>query len=181
MRCRYCNVALAPSRSFVDGEFCCDAHREAFEADEAAGVPATVFAANPVSAAIEKLRRMFKARPTVADEPELALEPEIPEGVQEPEGMNAEPELEPEVAFASEAYQAEAHQAVSSEDRSSEVESSKDESAGEAEEPHPNTARETAASWRWIAAAWKGTPRDLKLIGLLLAGPAVDRHHRVHP
>ena len=173
MRCRYCNIALAPSRSFVDGEFCCDAHREAFEADEAAGVPATVFAANPVSAAIEKLRRMFKACPTVADEPELALEPEIPEGVQELEGMNTEPVLEPEAAFASEAYQAESYQAVSSEDgssqdRSSEVESSKDESAGEVQEPHLNTARETAVSWRWIAEAWKGAPRDLKLIGLLL-------------
>ena len=33
MRCRYCNIALAPSRSFVDGEFCCDDHRQVFESE----------------------------------------------------------------------------------------------------------------------------------------------------
>ena len=37
MRCRYCNTALAPSRSFVDGEFCCDDHRQAFEAESRLG------------------------------------------------------------------------------------------------------------------------------------------------
>ena len=31
MKCRYCNVALAPLRSLTDGEFCCDEHRQAFE------------------------------------------------------------------------------------------------------------------------------------------------------
>jgi hypothetical protein len=31
MRCRYCNIALAPSRSLVDGEFCCEDHRQRFE------------------------------------------------------------------------------------------------------------------------------------------------------
>src|SRR5258708_17835594 len=30
MKCRYCNVVLAPLRSLTDGEFCCDDHREAF-------------------------------------------------------------------------------------------------------------------------------------------------------
>lgn len=30
MRCRYCNIALAPLRSLADGEFCCDDHRVAF-------------------------------------------------------------------------------------------------------------------------------------------------------
>jgi hypothetical protein len=40
--------------------------------------------------------------------------------------------------------------------------------ADESAESHPNPARETAASWRWLAAAWKGAPRDLKLVSLLL-------------
>jgi len=31
MKCRYCNVALAPLRSLTDGEFCCDEHRQAFQ------------------------------------------------------------------------------------------------------------------------------------------------------
>src|ERR1700687_5808736 len=30
MKCRYCDVVLAPLRSLTDGEFCCDDHREAF-------------------------------------------------------------------------------------------------------------------------------------------------------
>src|SRR5450432_1113851 len=30
MKCRYCNIALAPLRSFTDGEFCCDEHRVAY-------------------------------------------------------------------------------------------------------------------------------------------------------
>lgn len=30
MKCRYCNIALAPLRSLTDGEFCCDEHRAAF-------------------------------------------------------------------------------------------------------------------------------------------------------
>jgi hypothetical protein len=30
MKCRFCNVVLAPLRSLTDGEFCCDDHRAAF-------------------------------------------------------------------------------------------------------------------------------------------------------
>ncbi len=30
MKCRFCNVVLAPLRSLTDGEFCCDDHREAY-------------------------------------------------------------------------------------------------------------------------------------------------------
>jgi hypothetical protein len=42
MKCRYCNIALAPLRSLTDGEFCCDEHRVAFTAlggDQAASPP----------------------------------------------------------------------------------------------------------------------------------------------
>lgn len=28
MKCRYCNIALAPLRTLTDGEFCCDEHRK---------------------------------------------------------------------------------------------------------------------------------------------------------
>jgi hypothetical protein len=34
MKCRYCNIALAPLRSLTDGEFCCDDHRQAFSEDQ---------------------------------------------------------------------------------------------------------------------------------------------------
>src|ERR1700687_3505262 len=30
MKCRYCNIALAPLRTLTDGEFCCDEHRHAY-------------------------------------------------------------------------------------------------------------------------------------------------------
>ncbi len=30
MKCKYCNSTLAPLRSLIDGEFCCDEHRSAF-------------------------------------------------------------------------------------------------------------------------------------------------------
>ncbi len=36
------------------------------------------------------------------------------------------------------------------------------------EETRPHPAREVAGSWRWLVAAWKGSPRDLKLVTLLL-------------
>src|SRR5579864_2218052 len=35
MKCRYCNIALAPLRSLTDGEFCCDDHRQAFSEEQA--------------------------------------------------------------------------------------------------------------------------------------------------
>ncbi len=39
MRCRYCNIALAPLRSLADGEFCCDDHREAFHQGRSTTLP----------------------------------------------------------------------------------------------------------------------------------------------
>ena len=45
-------------------------------------------------------------------------------------------------------------------------ESAQDESYGDESRPHP--ARDVAGSWRWLVAAWKGSPRDLKLVSLLI-------------
>lgn len=50
MRCRYCHVELSPSGA--DGEFCCDAHREFFEAQAS-----QTEGQDRVSAAVEILRR----------------------------------------------------------------------------------------------------------------------------
>ena len=36
MKCRYCNIALAPLRRLTDGEFCCDDHRHAYNEEQAA-------------------------------------------------------------------------------------------------------------------------------------------------
>jgi hypothetical protein len=158
MRCRHCNIALEPSRSFIDGEFCCDAHRYAHH--EGAET------SKPVSKAIDMLRRRFAPRPAVHNELEFASAPEISESLPELNSMSAEPEFQPEAALGSEAYQAEAH--IETSDQESAVESDQGPAGNEAE-LQPNPARETATSWRWISTAWKGAPRDLKLISLMVA------------
>jgi hypothetical protein len=75
MRCRYCNTALAPSRSLVDGEFCCDDHRQAFENEgDSATQPGRQPLTQRVSAALEMLRRRFTPEPPG---PELEVAPEL--------------------------------------------------------------------------------------------------------
>jgi len=140
MRCRYCNIALEPSRSFVDGEFCCDDHRQSFESEGVYPTQST----QPVSAALQMLRQKFAPRPTAAKEPQ--------------ETMSAEPELMADTTF-EEPIEAAEDQSF---DRSG------DPSGDEPLDTRPNPARETAASWRWINSAWKRAPRDLKLAGLVL-------------
>jgi len=133
MRCRYCNTALAPSRSLGDGEFCCDDHRQAFETQSlSATQPGRQPVTQTVSAALHTLRRRFAPEPP---SPELEIAPEV----------------EAESVPGAESY-VEAHQ----------------ESSEEAAGPAPQPARETAGSWRWLKAAWKGAPRDLKLVTSVL-------------
>ncbi len=116
MRCRYCNIALAPSRSLVDGEFCCEDHRQRFDSEAT---------------------------------------PEITESAAALSALPAQPEIDPETLIEAGPY-GEGYQ----------------ESADEPHE-HPgpqagHAPRETAASWRWLVAAWTGAPRDLKLVSLML-------------
>jgi hypothetical protein len=131
MRCRYCNNALAPSRSFLDGEFCCDDHRQMFESHAPEANTAEMYAAEEV---IEP--EALPAELEYAETSELA----------DPELMSETPE-ESEPVF---------------------EQSALEESAPEASDVRPNPARDTAASWRWLSAAWKSAPRDLKLVSLLL-------------
>jgi hypothetical protein len=131
MRCRYCNNALAPSRSFLDGEFCCDDHRQMFESHAPETNTAEMYAAEEV---IEP--EALPAELEYAETSELA----------DPELMSETPE-ESEPVF---------------------EQSALEESAPEASDVRPNPARDTAASWRWLSAAWKSAPRDLKLVSLLL-------------
>src|SRR5277367_217258 len=120
MRCLYCNIALTSSS--LDDEFCCDDHRQAFEAESASAIQHTEHETQPVSGVLERLRLRFAKRA-----PELSAETSDAEL-----GTNTITD---------------------------------DEQASEAP-AHP--ARETAASWRWLTAAWKSAPRDLKLVSLLL-------------
>jgi hypothetical protein len=146
MRCRYCHIELAPLSSFIDGEFCCDSHREAFDAAGLAEIPpaeippAEIPMTERLSAAIQVLRRKFGPSPSrvhaTSDQLEFSPEPDVAEGTG--------------AALEAESYENEMYTEA-------------------ADEPPPlNPARETAASWRWLLAAWKRAPRDLKLIGVLL-------------
>ena len=105
MRCRYCNTALTPSRGLDDGEFCCDAHRQAFAALQA----------------------------SEASELDSSAES------GEPAGPFSKSEYGESVETASEDV----------------------ENAG-------RQPRRATAFWRRTRGAWKGAPRDLKLVSLLL-------------
>jgi hypothetical protein len=172
MRCRYCNIALAPSRSFIDGEFCCNAHRvahaEAVAPEEPADISAMARVTKTVSDGFEMLRRRFVFRSATPAEPELALAYEISEDAAELGSTAAEPaDAHQAEAHQAEAHQSDAYQAEAYQDESQEPESAP-ESGDEAEGSHPNPARETATSSRWLTTAWKRAPRDLKLISVLL-------------
>ncbi len=164
MRCRYCDIALAPSHSFVDGEFCCEDHRQRFELDqrlELEGADESERASNrrvakPVSAALEMLRRRFAPKSSVAKEA-VTADPESPAAVPSPElpGGTYGPEGETEAVVQAESY-------------AEGIEEDTAEAGDDRPHPGPHPARETAASWRWLIAAWKGAPRDLKLVSVLL-------------
>lgn len=185
MRCRYCNIALAPMRTLANDEFCCDEHREAFLEQQTAApeaIPEPVVPLAPVqpavSAALRKLRLKFAPKPPLSITPPIAEEtepviapppiayseaPQLP-ALEAPalEAPAPEPSLEvpvEELEPASAAYAAK-----SMED--SAEESSPDDGASDDTHPHPS--QEVATSWHWIRTAWKGAPRDLKLMTVVL-------------
>src|ERR1700734_903082 len=125
MRCRYCNNALAPSRSFVDGEFCCDDHRQMFELALPDAGTAEMYAAEE-----ETEQEALAAEVEFSEISELADPEQTAEALEEDEPVFQE-------------------------------------SAQEVSGVRPNPAHETA-SWRWLSAAWKSAPRDLKLVSVLL-------------
>jgi hypothetical protein len=74
MKCRYCNVALAPLRSLTDGEFCCDDHRHAFSEEQAARTE--VFLQPPLQDALLPLAVSFSGGiPGSTAAPICALDP----------------------------------------------------------------------------------------------------------
>ena len=160
MRCRYCNIELAPLRSLADGEFCCDYHRDAFQKLQAVS-PEVIPTPEPlpapvqpeISPALRMLRLKFPLRPPPAEEAhsvaplqppaELAFSkaPELP-ALEAALTIPVE-EFEP----ANEPYAPEA-----------------DDEPYEDARPHGKIA----ASWQWIRTAWRSAPRDLKLVTLAL-------------
>ncbi len=148
MRCRYCHIALATSRSFVDGEFCCDGHRQSFEANQALQAAPS----NPTPSALERLRVIFAPR-AAAEPAQPEMQPADLEYSETPELAEPDPSWEP----------AETGEPVYAEFTESDAQVD-----AESADVHPDAARETATSGRWLHKAWKGAPRDLKLVALLV-------------
>jgi len=141
MRCRYCNIALAPLRSIADGEFCCDQHRNAFQQQPAAVPETPVAPAEPevVSPALRMLRLKFPLQPAA-----------VPETVPDV----APPEASAEIGFSS----------------APELPVREETLKPPSEDVEPATPRppSTPAFWQWIRATWRGAPRDLKLVTVAL-------------
>jgi hypothetical protein len=193
MRCRYCNIALAPLRSLANDEFCCDEHRVAFHDEHAqqGALPeeipeppvsvAPVAQAEPkVSAALRMLRLRFApppppppTAPPIALEAEpvsLKSEPELPtlqQSLERPvEGL--EPLAESYGSESNEGLAEQPYQAAEDLDQLDQEDTETDQSLETSNDTHPHPSLETAGSWQWIRTAWKGAPRDLKLITVAL-------------
>jgi hypothetical protein len=193
MRCRYCNIALAPLRNLANDEFCCDEHRDAFREQQASVVPGAFQAsetdaepdvpaapAEPeVPAFLRRLRLKF-ARPPVSIAPKIA--PPIPQDDQpdlsaseaptevafsEAPELPAleEPALEQSLELPVEEFEP-ASEPYASEANASEANESLAAEPSGGTRAHPGL--ETVASWKWIRKAWKGAPRDLKLVTVAL-------------
>ena len=88
MKCRYCNIALAPLRSLTDGEFCCDDHRHAFSEETAARTE--VLLEPLLKEALFPLDFRFSGgRPAVPPPPVCTLEPREfkPKAVRPPSSL----------------------------------------------------------------------------------------------
>jgi hypothetical protein len=165
MRCRYCNIELAPLRSLADGEFCCDYHRDAFQKQQAAlaaAPQAPETTAEPVvpsapvqteiSPALRMLRLKFPLRPPPAAEAPIApLQPPAELAFSKAPEL---PAVETALATPVEEFEP-ANEPYASEP---------DDEPYEDARPH----RPIAASWQWILTAWRSAPRDLKLVTLAL-------------
>jgi hypothetical protein len=164
MKCRYCNIALAPLRSLADGEFCCDHHRDAFQhrqvavpvAFEPVAAVAPVAPPEPeISPALKMLRLKFPLEPPPTDEVASIIAPrQAPAELvfsKAPELPSLEEALErPERDFEP-TEDTQPHQEI--------AESRPMASASWYQAP---------AAWQWIRARWHGAPHDLKLVTVVL-------------
>jgi hypothetical protein len=186
MRCRYCNIVLAPLRSLANDEFCCDEHRVAFQVQQGAlreeipepPVPvapvAPVAQAEPkVSAALRMLRLRFAPPPPPPPAPPIALEAEPVSAESELELPTLQQSLERPVEALeplAESYASESNEGLADQPylAAADLDQLDQEDTGSSDDTHPHPSLQTAGSWQWIRTAWKGAPRDLKLITVVL-------------
>jgi hypothetical protein len=152
MRCRYCNIELAPLRSLANDEFCCDYHRDAFH-EQQTSVPEAlepVAPADPeISPALQMLRLKFPLQPPAAHEAAPII---------------AAPEAPAELAFSSNPELPSLEEALENPEGDAEP----------SEDTHPDNEirskmpKPKTWSWQWVRATWNGAPRDLKLVTVVL-------------
>jgi len=195
MKCRYCNVALAPLRSLTDGEFCSDSHRRAFEgrgASPAEGAgngvePAARTAAAPREQSSSQDLQAIAQNLSAFDFQNSHVQTNVAQARRPASGpaseVNAAPlesvqvavEQESEVAADSACAYEPARFSSQSERASgygteNDLEPENSETGETAGAPgHPSF--EVLSSWQWINTAWHKAPRDLKI--LLVALPVL--------
>jgi hypothetical protein len=196
MKCRYCNVALAPLRSLTDGEFCCDEHRQAFEgrgAHRDHGSPTipeplgdqTSYntehtASNDLRAMAQNLNAFDFQSSNRAPQPSPSA-PDSEVGFSAPAELNPAVEasplgLEPEPGHIP-AWSIGPEANIETEATISTAEALPDETrrdneneelSGRPEGAPSHPSHEVLSSWRWLNAAWYKAPRDLKILLVVL-------------
>jgi hypothetical protein len=184
MKCRYCNIELAPLRSLADDEFCCDYHRDAFreqraavhQAPEAPQTPETnaepVVRVTPVepeiSPALKMLRLKFPLQPPAARQTERVIGPVITPAEIAFSKAPALPALEA-LQLPVEDFDLASDYQETSADSDQIGDSDQIEDSDQAEPPeNARPHGKIPASWYWIRAAWHGAPRDLKLVTVVV-------------
>jgi hypothetical protein len=197
MKCRYCNVALAPLRSLTDGEFCCDEHRQAFEGGVARrgdGSPATPepagdqFSYDTEQTASNDLRAMAQnlnafdfqssnrasrpSSPAAGSDVEFSGSAESNPAVEVSHaGFEPEPGHIPAWSLGPEANNFESEVATSKAEVLTEETGHENENEELSERPEgapSHPSHEVLSSWRWLRAAWYKAPRDLKILLVVL-------------
>lgn len=195
MKCRYCNVELAPLRSLTDGEFCCDDHRRAFQARGSSGDARSVNQSGsgkssftpPATASEERQPPAqqftsafdFQVSNNSGSKGSLGLDNAasghsvIVDGPTEPRFTAA-----PESLFNADASFSQELKAAAPDAEANEPETEASANAGSTGHP----SQEVLGSWRWLGAAWSKAPRDLKILLVLLpvllslvVGPSMPR------
>jgi hypothetical protein len=195
MKCRYCNVALAPLRSLTDGEFCCDEHRQAFEGRgahraggsrdilEPAGDKPSYSTDQTASSDLRAMAQNLNAFDFQSSNPALERSSSAPG----PEaGFSASAELNPAVESAQVAVEPEPAGYIPAwsmgPEANTEAEANfsgaqaftdemgpgGDELSGKPLGVPSHPSHEVLSSWRWLSAAWYKAPRDLKILLVVL-------------
>jgi len=198
MKCRYCNVALAPLRTLTDGEFCCDEHRQAYiehggplrmpSLQEAGLVPLTEPVERAASPALDSDAPLsfpadFRPKSSVlpAFSSQLELRPVKPR-FRWPEALlglgfkrqtfnspvGSVPRAEAEPGFPATPVMPGVPPEPTGDLEAVLLNAEAERSEEFGETRFQHMAHEAARSWRWLMDAWHKAPSELRIVTVLL-------------